>query len=324
LPAYTSKHSSKTSTLKLPALSPAAHTGVLNNPVSRYTRFIAVIPVYRTCGAAQHEQRNSAGTTAVNKVPFGIYRKSHGVILMSSSQRLVAALKRALKQRGITYADVASAIDLSEASVKRCFAANDFSLERLESIAHLVDMDLIELARAAEADVEFVQQITLEQEAELVADQQLLLTAYLLLNGWTPQLITTHYQIDELPMVRLLARLDRMKLIELLPANRVRLRTAPGFRWHDQGPIIRYFNSVVRDAFIAQQHQDDYTRFVPGMITDSTAKWLREKLEKLANDFADQLKKESQQPVAERQGVSLLLSFKAWELPAFAQLRRKS
>ncbi len=241
---------------------------------------------------------------------------------MSSAERMVASLKRALKQRGITYAHVATSIDLSEASVKRCFASADFSLDRLEAIAALVDMDLIELARAAEADAEWIESLTVDQEAELVADQHLLLTAYLLLNGWTPQQITKDYQIDELPMVRLLARLDRMKLIELLPGNRVRLRTAPGFRWRDQGPIIRYFHTVVRDAFIAQQTSDDYNRFVPGLISTQTAKWLREKLEKLANDFAEQLKKESHLPVSERQGCSVLLSFKMWEFPAFAQLRR--
>jgi len=241
---------------------------------------------------------------------------------MSSSERLVQSLKRVLKQRGVTYAQVAQAIDLSEASVKRCFAQADFSLARLEAVAALVDLDLLELARLAEIDAERIEQLTLEQEAELVADQALLLTAYLLLNGWTPQAIIVHYRIDELPMIRLLAHLDRMKLIELLPGNRVRLRTAPGFRWHDQGPIIRYFHSVVRDAFNAQQQADDYHRFVPGLISTTTAKWLRDKLEKLANDFAEQLKKERHLPIGERQGCSVLLSFKMWEFPAFSALRR--
>lgn len=241
---------------------------------------------------------------------------------MSSSERLVSSLKRLLKQQGVTYALVATAIDLSEASVKRCFAQNDFSLARLEAIAALVDVDLLELARVAEADAERIEQLSVEQESELVANQQLLLTAYLLLNGWKPDEIIRHYRIEALPMVRLLANLDRMKLIELLPGNRVRLRTAPGFRWLDNGPIIRYFDSVVRDAFFAQKHDDDYHRFVPGLITTTTAKWLKERLEKLANEFAEQLKKERHLPLTERHGCSVLLSFKSWEFPAFAQLRR--
>ena len=47
---------------------------------------------------------------------------------------LVEALKRTLKAKGLTYADVAGAIALSEASVKRMFARGDFTLQRLEEI----------------------------------------------------------------------------------------------------------------------------------------------------------------------------------------------
>ncbi len=49
---------------------------------------------------------------------------------MSQSAALVATLKQALRAQGKTYVDVAEALDLSVASVKRLFAQNSFSLER--------------------------------------------------------------------------------------------------------------------------------------------------------------------------------------------------
>jgi transcriptional regulator with XRE-family HTH domain len=41
---------------------------------------------------------------------------------MSQASQLIAALKRVLKARGLTYADVAAHLGLSEASVKRQFS----------------------------------------------------------------------------------------------------------------------------------------------------------------------------------------------------------
>ena len=45
---------------------------------------------------------------------------------------LISTLKRVLKTRGVTYADLAERIALSEASVKRLFSQGTFTLERLE------------------------------------------------------------------------------------------------------------------------------------------------------------------------------------------------
>ena len=60
------------------------------------------------------------------------------------------ALKMHLKARGMTYADVAKALKISEATVKRIFASKNCTLERLDEICQLVQVDLAELARGME------------------------------------------------------------------------------------------------------------------------------------------------------------------------------
>ena len=50
---------------------------------------------------------------------------------------IVDALKRMLKGRGITYANVAAGLGLSEASVKRMFSRRDFTLQRLEDVCRV-------------------------------------------------------------------------------------------------------------------------------------------------------------------------------------------
>jgi hypothetical protein len=53
---------------------------------------------------------------------------------MSEAAQIVVVLKRSLKARGMTYADLGRALKLSEASIKRIFAQETFSLDRLEEM----------------------------------------------------------------------------------------------------------------------------------------------------------------------------------------------
>ena len=66
---------------------------------------------------------------------------------------IVATLKRELKARGKTYRDVAAALNMSEASVKRLFASERFSVERLAEISELLGYTLAELLQAAASSV---------------------------------------------------------------------------------------------------------------------------------------------------------------------------
>ena len=66
---------------------------------------------------------------------------------MSQAIAVVEALKRALKAKKQTYAHVARELDMSEASIKRMFAARHFTLERFEQICQFAGLTLTELAR---------------------------------------------------------------------------------------------------------------------------------------------------------------------------------
>lgn len=90
-----------------------------------------------------------------------------------------------------------------------------------------------------------ISRLTREQEEELVADVRLLLVALLVRNRWGFEDIVREYAISETECVRLLARLDRLRLIELQPGNRVRLLVARNFRWIPGGPIERFFERHV-------------------------------------------------------------------------------
>ena len=66
---------------------------------------------------------------------------------MSTTQDLVNALKSELRAAGVTYADLADALGMSESSVKRVFAKADMPLSRVDEMLRVLKMDFVELVR---------------------------------------------------------------------------------------------------------------------------------------------------------------------------------
>src|SRR5262245_19110186 len=83
---------------------------------------------------------------------------------MGQTAALVEVLKRELRSRGVTYAQVARSLRLSEASVKRMFSKRDFTLKRLDRICELTRSELSDLARRLHAEENLVSRLSWEQE----------------------------------------------------------------------------------------------------------------------------------------------------------------
>jgi transcriptional regulator with XRE-family HTH domain len=137
---------------------------------------------------------------------------------MSQTNNLLLALKKQLRAQGKTYADVAQLLDLSEASVKRLFASQSFTLQRLEQLCDWLQIEFSELMQQAQQQPQLTQ-LTLQQEQDIAADQLLLLVAVSVINGFSFQDLQSHYALTEPECVRKLAALDRLKIIDLLPGK---------------------------------------------------------------------------------------------------------
>lgn len=64
---------------------------------------------------------------------------------MSQIASLCETLKQQLKARNMTYKDLAQALELSEANIKRIFASQSFTLGRLEQICGLMNLSLADV-----------------------------------------------------------------------------------------------------------------------------------------------------------------------------------
>lgn len=242
----------------------------------------------------------------------------------SEITQIIATVKRQLKLQGLTYRDVAAALDLSEPSVKRLFASEGFTLERLVDICSLLGFTLAEIAQEAQDGQRHVRTLRPEQESELVSDARLLLVAVCALNHWRLADMLAAYRLDEAECLRHLLRLDRLGLITLLPGNRIRLNVARDFDWLSDGPIRRFFREQGMPEFVQGGFDGvgESLDFAHGMLTESARARLQDELRQLRARFAQLHEESLAAPLAQRRGSGLLLALREWEPAAFAALRR--
>jgi DNA-binding Xre family transcriptional regulator len=243
---------------------------------------------------------------------------------MSQTRPLIDTLKQELRKQRFTYKQVSEALELSETSVKRLFSEEAFSIKRLEKVCELLHLDISDLVQLMQKNIELTTQLTRDQETELVSDVKLLLMALLLMNKLKFSEIIRIYDIAETEGIKLLARLDRMKVIELHPGNRVKLMISPNFEWIPDGPIQQFYESRVELEFLNSSFNDagELRIFVSGMISRAAIADICKKMQHLGQEM-NELNIESEGlPLEERFGTSLMMAIRPWEIQVFQELRR--
>ncbi len=243
---------------------------------------------------------------------------------MSTSADLVTVLKKELKSAQMTYADLALALGMAESSVKRMLSRGDMPLSRIDAICRAIKLDFSELARRVADAQPLLHSLTSTQETAVVADKKLLLVAICVLSQWTLEQITTSYRLSQAECIQYLAQLDRIGIIELKPLNRYRLKVAKTFRWRPQGAVMHYFrDNALLDYFSGGfEGQDEGLLLVHGSISRGLAPWFMERMQHVAQDFAQQHQADQKLDAKNREGYTLLLAMRSWEFEAFSALRR--
>jgi len=238
---------------------------------------------------------------------------------------LFVILKNELKFKSMTYLDVANHLGLTEASVKRMFSQEDISLRRLDSICQMLEIDLSHLTRTNDTDTRALIVLTEVQEMEIVADERQLAVSFLVLNGWTYDELLKYFDFDEPELIQRLAKLDRLKLIELLPKNRIKLRVAPNLIWLKNGPIQKFFVAHFQSPFMENHFnkENEFLRFLSGMYSPLTCSMILKKLNDLAAEI-DQLNQQDRNlTFEERVPFGVLLAIRPWHAKFFENMRRQ-
>ncbi|WP_419903233.1 helix-turn-helix domain-containing protein [Kiloniella sp.] len=243
---------------------------------------------------------------------------------MSETDTLISTLKVLLKQNGKTYKDVAAILGLSEASIKRQFSVNNFTLKRLEKILDAMGLDISDLFEAQRRAQLKITQLTDQQEREIVSDPLLLIITVMVLNRWTLAEITTHYQISKPECIGYLLVLDRLGLIELQQNNRIKLLVPSDFSWRVNGPIQGFFLKNIATEFLNSNFDEEGSTLIclNGMLASSAKETIERAMSRLVTEFNELSHDASHLPMSEREGTTLVVAKRGWHFSMFEPYRR--
>lgn len=238
---------------------------------------------------------------------------------MAQTTALIATLKKTLKAHGKTYADVADALELSTPSVKRLFSAEALSLKRLDTICDMLGIEITDLVQQLADEDWQLRQLTVEQETAIADDIPLLLITVAVLNQLNFADILQRFAFAEHEVIRKLAWLDRQGFIDLLPGNRIRLKTAANFAWRPDGPIQRFFQRELIAEYFGSRFAADGEKLVVlnGMLSKSRLEQLHRRMELLAHDFDELVNDDRTESVEARNGQTVVIAVRPWRFGVF-------
>ena len=239
------------------------------------------------------------------------------------TKALVETLKRTLKSRGMTYAELARALHVSTPTVKRLFSERSFSLERVEDILRVLDMDFLELARLSQPRDAGPAQLSQEQETALAKDPKLFSIFWLLCNDFRFEAIRGDFAIGAAELTAHFARLDKLGLVEWRPGNQVRLRVPKQYVWRPGGPLRKAYGLKVVTEFMRSRFDapSDGFHFEAQALSPESALVVKRKLDKLAAEIRELVEMDAASPGARRVTMGVLLACRPWNISIVDALR---
>lgn len=155
------------------------------------------------------------------------------------SQVVINALKRVLKSKGLNYGDLAKELDISRDSIKRIFSQGTITLDRLVKICNILEIDFNDLNLLMDVEQESKDyEFTLEQEIFLAENFSYVSFYQLIFKYESIKDLAKDYDLSEGAVIKLLSKLDELKLIEWLPENEARILGPRKFA-SPSGPIVK-------------------------------------------------------------------------------------
>jgi transcriptional regulator with XRE-family HTH domain len=207
---------------------------------------------------------------------------------LSEYEAAVEQLKRRLKQRGIGYRELAQGIGMSESGLKKVFTASDGSFERLVSICRYAGLALQEILQpSTSVQVDFSD----EQQKEFVRNPSTFRYFwYLVYERKSRDEIEKRMGLSKAEGFAKLRRLDQLKLIRLLPGDRLRVPAIRAVRWTGSSPFMRklyqdWAHQVVDHLAKPESDPDEFFLLRYLKLTPSTYRELLESLRTLEIEF---------------------------------------
>ncbi len=158
-----------------------------------------------------------------------------------------------------------------------------------------------------------------------MGNAKLFLVAVCALNHMTLEQILATYDVSKAECIQLLVKLDKIKFLELMPQNRIKLKVSPNFSWLPNGPILQYFKKQAQHEYFRSRFDgpNEIIMVINAMLSPASSARVVAKLRKLASEFSELHNDDKLLLIGERRPASVVLALRPWELDDFNKLRRK-
>jgi transcriptional regulator with XRE-family HTH domain len=241
---------------------------------------------------------------------------------MTETKNLINTLKIVLKSKGITYNDIAEQLKISTPSVKRVFSEGTFTLDRLEKICSISGISISELVKMNQSTKNTgPQYLTLEQEEFLAQNPKCFAYYNHLKHGVTVLELTKKYNLDDKQTTYFLSTLEKNKLIERLPKDKIRLLESNETIWRENGPLREAFLKRAKKEFFDSEFNEEHShmRFKLCGLSQSTIKKLHKKFDKIAKEVLQTSDLENDLDV-DRNMVGVVLAVRPWMFSVIDEL----
>jgi len=239
------------------------------------------------------------------------------------TREIVETLKKVLKARGMTYAELAQRLHVSTPTVKRLFSERSFTLERLEQVLRVLEMDFYELAKLSRGANGASGELTHEQETALARDARLFSIFWLITNEWRFDEIAAEFRLSAPQLTTYYARLDRAGLIDWRPGNVARLKVPKHYVWRRGGPLRKAYGLRVITEFMRARFDSavDAFHFEALELTNESAVVIKRRLERVAAEINELVEADAAAPARRRIALGVLLAARPWSISIVDTLR---
>jgi transcriptional regulator with XRE-family HTH domain len=239
------------------------------------------------------------------------------------TRAIVETLKKVLKARGMTYAELALALRVSTPTIKRLFSQRTFTLERLEEILKVLELDFHELARMSHGRRSGPAELSVEQESALAKDARLFSVFWLLCNEWRFDEIVSEFRLGAAQITSYFARLERLRLIDWRPGNRARLRVPKHYVWRTGGPLRKAYGLKVVTEFMRARFDapHDAFHFEAQELSAESAIVVKRRLERVAAEINELVEIDAATPAKKRVTLGVLIVCCPWSISIVHALR---
>lgn len=227
---------------------------------------------------------------------------------------ILCELRRELKVRGIRVRQLAQETGVAEPTVWRWLRGEGLTLDRLDQLCEIADIDLRDLLGREEDPA--ADSFTLAQERVLAADRGLALVFFALLHGAQRGDLARAFGLSARRIDRHVERLVRLGLVRAGTRGKLVPAVRRSVRWRRGGPLAVAFNHTVKPLFLSMDFGAAQANYVSDMVPLSGAGQDRVQtlFETLRDDIHLIAEGERAQGAAQRDWCGLLMMVRPFDM----------